>query len=151
MNMAIQTAVLGPMTSIKLNDDNYLFWADGVQTYLIGQNKQQYLTGTAPASTDTNYAKWIEEDARTRSFISQSTLPDVNEPFYRIRVLIPCFLNLFSVLGECNIFFYYKWFEAEVEAEVKVAVKGEVVEEIDTAFIVKRQTIFPREMLGEIW
>ena len=36
--MTNPNAAIGPITSIKLNGDNYLLWANDVRTYLIGQD-----------------------------------------------------------------------------------------------------------------
>ena len=43
----------------------------------LGQNKHKYLTGTAPTFTRANYAKWIQEDAQTRSLIWHSIEPTI--------------------------------------------------------------------------
>ena len=72
MNMSNLNATIGSITYVKLNGDNYLLWANGVYTYLSGQNKHKYLTETAPFSIDANYAKWIQDKAQIRSLIWHS-------------------------------------------------------------------------------
>ncbi|RVW88529.1 hypothetical protein CK203_032984 [Vitis vinifera] len=57
------------ITTIRLNDDNFLRWSQSVRMYIRGHGKMGYLTGEkkAPAVDDPNYAIWDAENSMWKS------------------------------------------------------------------------------------
>lgn len=60
------------MTSVKLNRNNYLFWARFVEIFLIAKGLDQYLTFDKATETDSQAKLWNQDDAHTMSLMLTS-------------------------------------------------------------------------------
>ena len=49
-------------TTVKLNDSNYLLWAQAFRIFIGAQNKLAHLLQAPPADTDPTYVIWLAEN-----------------------------------------------------------------------------------------
>ncbi|KAK8684106.1 hypothetical protein V6N13_040140 [Hibiscus sabdariffa] len=76
-----------PITSYKLNGNNYLPWSQSVRLYIIGRRKADYLLESTPvpASSDAGYSTWVSENNTIMAWLINSMVPDIGENFMLYR------------------------------------------------------------------
>ena len=63
-SLIVETFVLKMMleTTVKLNDSNYLLWAEAFCKFISAQNKLAHLLQSPLADTDPTYGTWLTGD-----------------------------------------------------------------------------------------
>ncbi|KAE8672566.1 G patch domain-containing protein TGH [Hibiscus syriacus] len=79
----ISDSSLSPITSYKLNGNNYLPWSQSVWLYITGRRKIAYLSDSMsiPEETDPKYNTWQSENTMIMSWLINSMIPEVGENF----------------------------------------------------------------------
>lgn len=82
----IQQDTSGFPVSIILNETNYMLWSQLMEMRIGARNKVGYLTGAVakPAPNDPNYATWITENHKVKSWIIESMSPHLMQRFIRL-------------------------------------------------------------------
>ncbi|RVW29262.1 Retrovirus-related Pol polyprotein from transposon TNT 1-94, partial [Vitis vinifera] len=72
-----------PITTHKLNGQNYLQWSQSILMFIRGKEKDDYITGAlaAPETTTSTYKKWIAENNMVMSWLVNSMTADIGENF----------------------------------------------------------------------
>ncbi|RVX14379.1 Retrovirus-related Pol polyprotein from transposon RE2 [Vitis vinifera] len=72
-----------PITTHKLNGQNYLQWSQSILMFVRGKEKDDYITGAsaAPETTASTYKKWIAENNMVMSWLVNSMTADIGENF----------------------------------------------------------------------
>ncbi|RVX15883.1 Retrovirus-related Pol polyprotein from transposon TNT 1-94 [Vitis vinifera] len=72
-----------PITTHKLNGQNYLQWSQSILMFIRGKEKDDYITGAsaAPETTASTYKKWIAENNMVMSWLVNSMTADIGENF----------------------------------------------------------------------
>lgn len=65
------------ITTVKLNNENFVLWSRGVVKSLTTQGKENYLTDEPPASESKDYRKWLQEDTMVTTWLWNSMDPSV--------------------------------------------------------------------------
>ena len=60
------------ITSIKLNGDNYLQWAQSVKVFLGAREKLSYILDDPPSSTEDTYKTWTKENYQVIAWLLNS-------------------------------------------------------------------------------
>jgi hypothetical protein len=74
----IPTATMGntPMTCVKLNGKNYVYWARSVEIFLKGKGLYDHLTSGKPSEASSN-SRWDQEDNQIISLMLNSVEPHI--------------------------------------------------------------------------
>ena len=72
-----------PISSHRLNGNNYLLWSSLVFMFVSGKAKDEYLTGeiTPPKPKDASYRKWKLENNMVKSWLINSMVNEIGENF----------------------------------------------------------------------
>ncbi|RVX04556.1 Retrovirus-related Pol polyprotein from transposon TNT 1-94 [Vitis vinifera] len=72
-----------PITTHKLNGQNYLQWSQSILMFIRGKEKDDYIIGAsaAPKTTTSTYKKWIAENNMVMSWLVNSMTTDIGENF----------------------------------------------------------------------
>ena len=66
------------ITSIKLNDSNYVLWAKAVQVYLTAREKEQYILDDPPAAGKPEYKNWKTNNSKVMTWLWNSMEPQIS-------------------------------------------------------------------------
>ena len=66
------------ITSIKLNDSNYVLWAKAVQVYLTAREKEQYILDDPPAAGKPEYKNWKTNNSKVMTWLWNSMEPHIS-------------------------------------------------------------------------
>lgn len=69
------------MTSVKLNENNYLLWARFVEIFLTAKGLDQHLTFDKATETDSQAKLWNQDDAQIMSLILTSIESSISSTF----------------------------------------------------------------------
>ena len=75
--------VVLPITSHKLNGQNYFQWSQSVMMFVCGKGKDDYITGTATAleMRDPKYKVWKAKNSMVVSWLINSMTNEIGEDF----------------------------------------------------------------------
>jgi len=79
-SLMVETSVLKTMlgTTRKLNDFNYLLWAQEFRIFIGAQNKLAHLLQPPPADTDPTYVTWLTGDYFMMTLLLNSLEEKIN-------------------------------------------------------------------------
>ncbi|RVW64351.1 Retrovirus-related Pol polyprotein from transposon TNT 1-94 [Vitis vinifera] len=75
--------IILPITGHKLNELNFIQWAQSVRIFICGKGKEEYLTGAIvqPKEDDPGYRTWKLENSMVMSWLINSMTNDIGENF----------------------------------------------------------------------
>lgn len=79
-NRTITNSPTVQITTIRLNGDNFLRWAQSVRMFIRGQGKIDYITGekTTPNPADPSFARWNVENSKIMTWLITSMGVDIS-------------------------------------------------------------------------
>ena len=82
-NMDGSDSIQLPITSHKLNGNNYIQWSQSVKMFICGRGKDEFLTGeiAAPKAEDPKYRTWKVHNSMVMSWLVNSMTNEIGENF----------------------------------------------------------------------